>query len=82
MKWLKVIIEDKNRMEAIIMNSELNWTIVRCPNIVDKSAKGTVTATLDGKDLKLSVTLTDMAAFIVNQIRSSSFSRQAPSISN
>jgi putative NADH-flavin reductase len=82
MKWLKVIIEDKNRMEAIIMNSELNWTIVRCPNIVDKPAKGTVTATLDGKDLKLSVTLTDMAAFIVNQIRSSSFSRQAPSISN
>ena len=82
MKWLKVIIEDKNRMEAIIMNSELNWTIVRCPNIVDKSAKGTVTATLDGKDLKLSVTLTDMAAFIVNQIRSSSFSGQAPSISN
>lgn len=82
MKWLKVIIEDKNRMEAIIMNSELNWTIVRCPNIVDKSAKGTVTATLDGKDLKLSVTLTDKAAFIVNQIRSSSFSRQAPSISN
>lgn len=82
MKWLKVIIEDKNRMEAIIMNSELNWTIVRCPNIVDKPAKGTVTATLDGKDLKLSITLTDMAAFIVNQIRSSSFSRQAPSISN
>ncbi len=82
MKWLKVIIEDKNRMEAIIMNSELNWTIVRCPNIVDKPAKGAVTATLDGKDLKLSVTLTDMAAFIVNQIRSSSFSRQAPSISN
>lgn len=82
MKWLKVIIEDKNRMEAIIMNSELNWTIVRCPNIVDKPAKGTVTATLDGKDLKLSVTLTDMAAFIVNQIRSSSFSRQAPCLSN
>jgi putative NADH-flavin reductase len=43
MKWLKVIIEDKNRMEPIIMNSNLNWTIVRCPNIVDKPAKGRCT---------------------------------------
>ena len=40
MKWLKVIIEDKNRMEPIIMNSNLDWTIVRCPNIVDKPTKG------------------------------------------
>jgi putative NADH-flavin reductase len=27
MKWLKVIIEDKNRMEPIIMNSNLNWNL-------------------------------------------------------
>jgi hypothetical protein len=40
MKWLKVIIDDKNRMEPIIMNSRLDWTIVRCPNIVDKPSKG------------------------------------------
>ena len=56
MKWLKVIIEDKNRMEPIIMNSNLDWTIVRCPNIVDKPAKGTCNATLDGNGLKLSIT--------------------------
>ena len=54
MKWLKVIIDDKNRMEPIIMNTNLDWTIVRCPNIVDKPAKGRCNATLDGKDLKLS----------------------------
>ena len=82
MKWLKVLIDDKNRMEPIIMNSELDWTIVRCPNIVDKTPKGNVHATLDGKGLKLAVTLGDMAEFIVRQLINASYSKQAPSISN
>ena len=82
MKWLKVLIDDKNRMEPIIMNSELDWTIVRCPNIVDKTPKRNVLATLDGKGLKLAVTLGDMAEFIVQQLIDASYFKQAPSISN
>jgi len=82
MKWLKVIIDDKNRMEPIMMNSELDWTIVRCPNIVEKTPKGNVHATLDGKGLKLSVTLDDMAEFVIHQLSDSAYSTQAPSISN
>ena len=82
MKWLKVLIDDKNRMEPIIMNSELDWTIVRCPNIADKTPKGNVLATLDGKGLKLAVTLGDMAEFIIQQLTDNAYSRQAPSISN
>jgi putative NADH-flavin reductase len=82
MKWLLVIIEEKNRMEPIIMNSNLEWTIVRCPNITNKPAQHHCMATLDGKGLKLSVTLPDMATFMVNQLREIAFVRQAPSISN
>lgn len=82
MKWLKVVIDDKNRMESIIMNCQLNWTIVRCPNIVDKPAKERCHATLDGKGLKLSITLGDMATFLVQQLTDEGFSKQAPSISN
>ena len=82
MKWLKVIIEDKNRMEPIIMNSNLDWTIVRCPNIVDKPAKGTSNATLDGKGLKLSITLPDLSKFMVDQMKQTAFIKQAPSVSN
>ena len=82
MKWLKVIIDDKNRMEPTIMNSELEWTIVRCPNIVEKTPKGNVHTTLDGKGLKLSITLGDMAEFIIHQLTDSTYSKQAPSISN
>ena len=82
MKWLKVIIEDKNRMEPIIMNSNLDWTIVRCPNIVDKPEKGTCNATLDGKGLGLSITLPDLSKFMVDQLNQTAFIKQAPSVSN
>ena len=82
MKWLKVIIEDKNRMEPIIMNSNLDWTIVRCPNIVDKPAKGNCNATLDGKGLKLSITLPDLSKFMVDQLKETNFNKQAPCVSN
>lgn len=82
MKWLKVIIDDKNIMEPIIMNSKLNWTIVRCPNIVEKPAKNKVTATLDGKNLKMSITNEDTATFLLKQLTDNTFTHQAPSISN
>ena len=82
MKWLKVIIEEKNRMEPINMNSNLDWTIVRCPNIVDKPAKGRCNATLDGKGLKLSITLSDLSKFMVDQLKQTAFIKQAPSVSN
>jgi putative NADH-flavin reductase len=82
MKWLKVIIEDKNRMEPIIMNSNLDWTIVRCPNVVDKPAKGTCNATLDGKGLKLSITLPDLSKFMIDQLTQKVFIKEAPSVSN
>lgn len=82
MKWLQVIIEDKNRMEPIIMNSNLDWTIVRCPNITDKPAKGTCNATLDGKGLKLSITLPDLSKFMIDQLTQKVFIKQAPSVSN
>jgi putative NADH-flavin reductase len=82
MKWLKAIIDDKNIMEPIIMNSSLQWTIIRCPNITEKPAKSDATATLDGKGLKLSITKPDAAKFIVDQIVEKKFINQAPSISN
>jgi putative NADH-flavin reductase len=82
MKWLKVIIDDKNIMEPIIMNSKLNWTIVRCPNIVEKPAKNKVTASLDGKNLKMSISNADVATFMIEQLTDNTYINQAPSISN
>ena len=81
MKWLKVIIDDKNRMEPVIMESGLDWTIIRCPNVVDKPSQDSYNATLDGKQLKLSITLGDMAACVVDCLEEGLFMRLAPCIS-
>jgi putative NADH-flavin reductase len=82
MKWLQVLIDDKNRMEPMIMGSQLDWTIVRCAGILDKPSKGKVNETLTGKGLKFSITLTDMAKFMVTQLEAKKYIKQAPSISN
>ncbi|WKN43760.1 NAD(P)-dependent oxidoreductase [Tunicatimonas pelagia] len=82
MKWLKVIIDDKNVMEPIVMNSQLDWTIVRCPNVVAKAPKNTIRTSVNGKKVKLSITNQDLANFLVAQLSSALFSKQVLSISN
>jgi|JI7StandDraft_1071085.scaffolds.fasta_scaffold76116_2 putative NADH-flavin reductase len=81
-KGLEVIREDKHRMEQVIMESSLDWTIIRCPEIVDKPAKGYYRATLDGKGLKRSITAEDMAVFVANEIALNTHLKLIPSISN
>lgn len=82
MKWFQAIIDDKNRMEPMIKKSGLDWTIVRCTTVKECPATGKVNATLNGKGLKFSISVADMAAFIVNQLTDSSFLKQTPTISN
>ena len=82
MKWFRAIIDDKNRMEQMIMKSHLDWTIVRCTTVKPLPRRGRVQVSLDGKKLKFSVTAEDMAAFMVNQLTSDSFVKKTPTISN
>lgn len=82
MKWFQAVIDDKNRMEPMIKQSGLDWTIVRCTTVKDCPATGKVTATQTGKGLKFSISAADMAAFMVNQLTDRRFLKQTPTISN
>lgn len=82
MKWFQAIIDDKNRMEKSITASNLEWTIVRCTTITPRPSKGTVRASLDGKDIHFSITAEDMATFMVEQLTDIQFVKQTPTISN
>lgn len=82
MKWFQAVIDDKNRMEPMIMKSGLDWTIVRCTTVKERRATGKVNATLDGKGLKFSISAADMAVFMVSQLTDRRFLRQTPTISN
>lgn len=81
-RWLQAVIDDKNRMEPMIRRSGLDWTIVRCTTVKERPATGHVNATLDGKGLTYSISATDMAAFMVDQLTDDRFMRQTPTISN
>lgn len=82
MRWFQAIIDDKNRMEPMIRESGLDWTIVRCTTIKESPAKGKVRATLDGKGIWFAITAADMAVFMVRQLASTEYLRQSPTISN
>jgi putative NADH-flavin reductase len=82
MKWFQFIIDDKNTMEPLIMNSSLAWTVVRSITIKDKPAKGKINATFDGQGMKMSITVGDVAKFLIDQLSDSTHLKQAPTISN
>jgi putative NADH-flavin reductase len=82
LKWLHLLIEDKNRMEAIIRRSNLNWTVLRFPKISDKPSRKRVLISEDGKGLSFSISLEDCANFIVDQLQDKSLWYKMPSISN
>jgi len=82
LKWLKILIEDKNIMEPMIQKSKLDWTILRFPKISDKPSQKRVLISQDGKGLSFSISLKDCADFIVAQLVDKSLWFKTPSISN
>jgi hypothetical protein len=72
-------MSDRQREAELIMSSDLDWTLVRPPHLVDGSATGRVRA---GTDLQLGlrdqITRADLGRFIVEQLNDSRFVGQAP----
>jgi uncharacterized protein YbjT (DUF2867 family) len=81
LRWLLPIIEDKDRMEAALRASSVEWVSVRLPNIVEGPEKP-LRVSLDGRGIGLSVTAASTARLLLEQVTSSEWVRSAPSISN
>jgi uncharacterized protein YbjT (DUF2867 family) len=81
LRWLVPIIEDKNRMEAALRASPLDWVSVRLPNIVAGPDKP-IRVSADGRGIGLSITAESVARFLLAQVASAEHLRSAPSISN
>ena len=81
LRWLLPIIEDKDRMEAALRASSVEWVSVRLPNIVEGPERSLRTSK-DGRGIGLSITAVSTARFLLQQVTSSDWVRSAPSISN
>jgi len=79
LRWLLPIIEDKNRMEAALRASPVEWVSVRLPNIVDGPDKPW-RVSADGRGIGLSISAEAAARFLLEQVSSAEHLRSAPSI--
>lgn len=78
---LKKAMDDKERQEALVQQSGLDWTIVRPGGLTDGPATGQAKAGLDAKITAGQVSRADVAAFVLQQLADDTYLHQAPAIS-
>lgn len=78
---LKKPMEDKERQEALVKASGLDWTIVRPGGLTNGPATGQYKSGLDPKISAGQVSRADVAAFVLQQLSDDTYLRQAPAIS-
>ena len=78
---LRSIYEDKDRQEAVIKDSGLDWVIVRPTVLKDKPATGRIRATIDLDGFHGGeISRADVATFVVAQTSSDEWLRKTPLI--
>lgn len=78
---LKKVYADKNRQEAIIEESGLNWTIVRPSVLTNKPGRGAIRALTDLSNFRGgSIAREDVAKFVLDQINTELWIKKSPLI--
>ena len=77
---LRNVFADKDRGEALLIASDLDWTNVRPGQLINDPARGGVKASLDPAGLKPKMTRADLATFMIEQLTSDTWVRKSPLI--
>ncbi|OOZ88578.1 SDR family oxidoreductase [Bacillus cereus] len=78
---LPKMMQDKYKELQIIQNSEVDWTIVRLPFVIEGNGIGNINESLvDMPGIKIHNS--DIAPFVIKQINSDKYVRKCPFISN
>jgi putative NADH-flavin reductase len=75
-------LRDAEANVKIIRASDLDWTIVRFPRLVDGDRTGKYQIGYVGKDSGLRISRADAADFILNELTTGKYIRQAPVVSD
>ncbi len=76
------VYEDMVRTVEQVRSSDLQWTVVRVPMLVDGEETEEVQVGYVGKGMGPRVFRADLAAFMLDQLASSEYVQQAPAISS
>lgn len=75
------MIKDKKKELALLQESEIDWTLVRLPFVVEKNSNKPIKDSL--YDMPgLTITNRDIADFLITEISASKYLRQTPFIAN
>jgi uncharacterized protein YbjT (DUF2867 family) len=77
---LRHVFTDKERGEALLLGSDLDFVNVRPGRLSNKLARGGVRASLDGRGLGHAITREDVATFMVDQLTGDEWLRKSPII--
>jgi putative NADH-flavin reductase len=78
--FLSGVLADKDRMEAIVRASELEWTVVRPVGLTNGALSGRYRAADDGTVRGGFVSRADVAEFIARELDEGKWIRRSPSI--
>lgn len=79
---LRKVYTDKNRQEAIIKGSELDWTIVRPSVLNNKTGRDTIRTLTDLSDFRGgTIARQDVAKFVLDQVKNDAWKHRSPLIS-
>lgn len=79
---LKDVFLDRENQIAVLNASTVEWVAVRVPRLTDEPAKGSVRAFFGSPNPSFKVTRADLADFMLEQLTSDQWLRQAPILSN
>ena len=80
---LQNVYADKNRQEAAIRNSGLDWILVRPSVLSDKPGRGSIRALTDLSDFPGgTISRRDVATFVLDQLHTDAWLRRSPLITS
>jgi putative NADH-flavin reductase len=79
---LKDVFLDRENQIAVLNASTVEWVAVRVPRLTEEPAKGSVKAFFGSPNPSFKVTRADLADFMLEQLTSDQWLRQAPILSN
>ena len=81
-RFARYVYEDMVQTVAHVRDSELNWTVVRVPMLVDRPTVSKVRVGYVGKGIGSRLSRADLAQFLLQQLQDNGYQHKAPAISN
>ncbi len=76
------MVADERQSVRLTEQSDLDWTVVRAPFLNNEPPKGTYRVGHLGVDTGSSITRTDVAAFVLDELKNAKYVKQMPLVSN